>query len=108
MAQYIIPERKVEILSLIKAGKLSIAEAAKTLLITEDTIKRWIRIQSRSGRGPTTELQRLRRERQELKAIIQELKRRQGKTPVATRQFSVVKKPSAIVGKRINSSRNPR
>lgn len=52
---------------------MSIIDAAKTFLVTEDTIKKWMRKQSKNGHTSSTEVSRLRQENQELKAIIGEM-----------------------------------
>jgi len=53
---------------------MSVIDAAKTFLVTEALIKKWMKKQSNSGYTSTTpELQRMRQEIQELKAIIGEM-----------------------------------
>ncbi len=49
MATYVTPEQRAKILSAIKDEGMSIVDAAKTFLVTEDTIKKWMRKQSRNG-----------------------------------------------------------
>ncbi|HQU07941.1 MAG: hypothetical protein B7X04_03115 [Parcubacteria group bacterium 21-54-25] len=73
MAQYITPEQRAKIISAIKDEGMSIPDAAKTFLIAEYTIKKWLRKQSKNGHTSSTEVQRLRQENQELKAIIGEM-----------------------------------
>jgi len=73
MATYINPEQRAKILSSIKDEGMSIPDAAKTFLITEDTIRKWMRKQTRNGHTSSTEVQRLKQENQELKAIIGEM-----------------------------------
>ncbi len=73
MAQYIKPEQRAKIMSAIKDEGMSIPDAAKTFLVAEDTIKKWFRKQTRNGHTSSTEVQRLRQENQELKAIIGEM-----------------------------------
>jgi transposase len=43
MATFISPEQRAKILSAIKDEGMSIPDAAKTFLITEDTIRKWMR-----------------------------------------------------------------
>lgn len=73
MATYVNAEQRAKILSAIKDEGMSIIDAAKTFLITEDTIKKWMRKQSKNGHTSSTEVQRLRQENQDLKAIIGEM-----------------------------------
>ena len=70
MSQHISLEQRAKILSAIKDEGMSIVDAAKTFLITEDTIKRWMRRQTKNGHTSSTEVQRLKQENQDLKAII--------------------------------------
>ncbi len=73
MATHVTPEQKAKILSAIKDEGMSIVDAAKTFLVTEDTIKKWMRKQSRNGHTSSTEMQRIKQENQDLKAIIGEM-----------------------------------
>jgi transposase len=73
MSQHISLEQRAKILSSIKDEGLSIQDAAKTFLITEDTIRRWMRRQTKNGHTSSTEVQRLKQENQELKTIIGEM-----------------------------------
>lgn len=73
MATYISPEQRAKILSTIKTEGMSIPDAAKTFMITEETIKRWIRKQTKNAHTSSTELAKLRQENLELKAIIGEM-----------------------------------
>ncbi len=73
MATYVNAEQRAKILSAIKDEGMSIVDAAKTFLITEDTIKKWMRKQSRNGHTSSTEVQRLKQENQDLKTIIGEM-----------------------------------
>lgn len=73
MATYISPEHRARILSSVKDEGMSITDAAKTFLITEDTIKKWMRKQTKNAHTSSTEVTRLRQENQELKAIIGEM-----------------------------------
>lgn len=73
MATYVSPEQRAKILSAIKDEGMSIIDAAKTFLVTEDTIKKWMRKQSKNGHTSSTEMQKLRQENQDLKAIIGEM-----------------------------------
>jgi transposase-like protein len=70
MAQHVSAEQRAKILSSIKDEGVSITEAAKQFLITEDTIKKWMRKQSKNGHTSSTEVQRLKQENQFLKIII--------------------------------------
>ena len=73
MAQHVTAEQRAKILSAIKDEGMSIIDAAKTFLITEDTIKKWMRKQSKNGHTSSTEVQRLKQENQDLKTIIGEM-----------------------------------
>ena len=73
MATHVSAEQRAKILSSIKDEGMSITDAAKTFLITEDTIKKWMRKQSRNGHTSSTEVQRLKQENQDLKTIIGEM-----------------------------------
>lgn len=73
MAIHITPEQKAKILSAIKDDGMSIPDAAKTFVVTEDTIKKWMRKQSRNGHTSSTEVQRLKQENEQLKSIIGEM-----------------------------------
>ncbi len=73
MATYISPEQRAKIISAVKDEGMSIIDAAKTFLITEDTIRKWLRKQTKNGHTSSTEVQRLKQENQELKAIIGEM-----------------------------------
>lgn len=70
MATHVSPEQRARILSAIKDEGMSIIDAAKTFLVTEDTIKKWMRKQSKNGHTSSTEFQRMKQEIQELRAII--------------------------------------
>ena len=69
MAQYISPKKRAEILSLITDDGMSVIDAAKTFSTTEKAVVKWLANYSRA------EVQRLKQERKDLKAIIKELKR---------------------------------
>ena len=73
MATYISPEQRAKILSAIKNEGMSIPDASKTFMITEETIKKWIRKQTKNAHTSSTELAKLRQENIELKAIIGEM-----------------------------------
>ena len=73
MATYISPEQRAKILSAIKNEGMSIPYASKTFIITEETIKKWIRKQTKNAHTSSTELAKLRQENIELKAIIGEM-----------------------------------
>ena len=73
MAQYIMPEQRAKILSAIKDEGMSIPDAAKTFMVAEYTVKKWLRKQTKNGHTSSTEVQRLKQENQELKAIIGEM-----------------------------------
>lgn len=73
MAQYITPEQRAKILSAIKDEGMSVPDAAKTFLVTEKTVRTWLRKQPKNGHTSSTEMLRLKQENQELKAIIGEM-----------------------------------
>ena len=70
MAQYISPENRAKIISSIKDEGMSIIDAAKTYLVAEKTIRKWLRTQSRNSHTSSTEVQRLKQENALLKEII--------------------------------------
>lgn len=73
MATFVSPEQRAKILSAVKDEGMSIPDAAKTFLIREETVKKWMRKQTKNGHTSSTEVQRLKQENQELKAIIGEM-----------------------------------
>lgn len=73
MAQFITPEQRAKIISAIKDEGMSLADAAKTFLVSDITIRRWLRKQPRNGHTSSTEVQRLKQENESLKAIIGEM-----------------------------------
>ena len=73
MATYVSPEQRAKILSAVKDEGMSIIDAAKTFLVTEDTIRKWMRRQVKNSHTSSTEVQRLKQENQDLKAIIGEM-----------------------------------
>ncbi len=73
MAKYISPEQRSSILSSIKNDGMSIPDAAKTFMIREDTIKKWIRKQTKNSHTSNTEIEKLKKENNELKTIIGEM-----------------------------------
>jgi transposase len=73
MATYVSPEQRAKILSAVKDEGMSIIDAAKTFLVTEDTIRKWMRKQTKNSHTSSTEVQRLKQENQDLKAIIGEM-----------------------------------
>jgi len=73
MAQYITPEQRAKIISAIKDEGMSVPDAAKTFLVAEKTIRTWLRKQPKNSHTSSTEVQRLKQENQELKAIIGEM-----------------------------------
>ena len=73
MATYISPEQRAKILSSIKDDGMSILDAATTYLVTEKTIRVWLRKQTRNAHTSSTEVQRLKQENQMLKEVIGEM-----------------------------------
>jgi len=73
MGQYIAPEQRAKILSAVKDEDMSLPDAAKTFMVSEYTVKKWLRRQTKNGHTSSTEVQRLKQENQELKAIIGEM-----------------------------------
>jgi len=73
MATYISPEQRAKILSAVKDEGMSIIDAAKTFLVTETTIRSWMRKQTRNAHTSSTEVQRLKQENQTLKELIGDL-----------------------------------
>lgn len=73
MATYISPEQRAKILSSIKDEGMSITDAAKTFLVTEKTIRGWLRKQTRNAHTSSTEVQKLKQENQMLKEVIGEM-----------------------------------
>jgi len=73
MSTRISPEQRAKILSAIKDEGMAITDAAKTFLLTEETIRKWMRKSTKNGHTSSTEVQRLKQENQELKTIIGEM-----------------------------------
>lgn len=73
MATFITPEQRAKIISAVKDEGMGIPDAAKTFLVTEGTIRKWLRRQTKNSHTSSTEVQRLKQENQELKAIIGEM-----------------------------------
>ena len=73
MAQHITPEQRAKVLSAIKDEGMSIPDAAKTFLVSESTLQKWVRKQTRNSHTSSSEVQRLREQVQELQAIIGEM-----------------------------------
>ena len=61
------------LISAVKDDGMSIPDAAKTFLIREETIKKWLRKQTKNTHTSSTEVTRLNQENVELKAIIGEM-----------------------------------
>ncbi|MBI2989682.1 MAG: transposase [Candidatus Magasanikbacteria bacterium] len=70
MASPIPQEVKAKILSSIKDDGVSIAQASTTYNVTEETLRKWLRATIDNGGTSSSEIQRLRRENQQLKEII--------------------------------------
>ncbi len=70
MAHYVSPETRAKILSAIKDEGMSIIDAAKTYSVSDKTIRKWMRVQSRNGHTSSTEVQKLRQQVAELQGII--------------------------------------
>lgn len=77
MAAYTSPEQRAKVLSAIKDDGMSILDAAKTFLVTEDAIKKWMLKQTENGHASSEEIQRLKQENQKLKITIGEMVLRQ-------------------------------
>ena len=60
-------------MSAVKDDGMSIPDAAKTFLISEKTVRKWLRGQTKNAHTSSTEVTRLRQENQDLKAIIGEM-----------------------------------
>jgi len=73
MAQYISPEQRAKIISAVKDEGMSITDAAKTFLVVEQTIRRWLRKQTKNAHTSSTEMQRVKQENLLLKEIIGEM-----------------------------------
>lgn len=73
MAQYITPEQRAKVLSAIKDEGMSIPDAAKTFLVSESTLQKWVRKQTRNSHTSSSEVQRLRQRIQELHTVIGKL-----------------------------------
>jgi len=70
MSQYISPEQRAKVIASVKEDGMSIMHAAKTHSISEKTVRKWLRQQTRNAHTSSTEVQRLRQEVQDLRAII--------------------------------------
>ncbi|MEQ1903121.1 MAG: helix-turn-helix domain-containing protein [Pirellulaceae bacterium] len=73
MATHVNSEQRAKIISAVKDEGMSIPDAAKTFLIREDTIKKWLRKQTKNSHTSSTEVQRLRQRVQDLQVIIGEM-----------------------------------
>lgn len=73
MATYISPEQRAKIISSIKDEGMSIIDAAKTYLVTEKTIRSWLRKQTKNAHTSSTEVQKLRQENDQLKMLLGEM-----------------------------------
>lgn len=70
MAQHISPEQKAKIISAVKDDGMSISDAAKTFLVSEFSLKKWLRRQTKNAHTSSTEVQKLKEEVRALKEII--------------------------------------
>ena len=73
MATFVSGEQRAKIISAVKDEGMSLPDAAKTFLVREETIKKWLRKQTKNSHTSSTEVLRLKQENQELKAIIGEM-----------------------------------
>lgn len=82
MSQHISPEKKATILSAVKDEGMGIVNAAKKHGISEKTIRKWLRKQTKNEHTSAAEVEKLKRENQTLKMILgrvalnQEIKRK--------------------------------
>lgn len=70
MASPIPQDVKAKILSSIKDDGVSIAQASTTYNVTEETLRKWLRATIDNSSTSGSEIQRLRKENQQLKEII--------------------------------------
>lgn len=70
MAQFISGEQKAKILSAIKDEGMSIIDASKTYTVSEKTIRKWMKQQTKNAHTSQTEVQRLKQKIYELEAFI--------------------------------------
>lgn len=70
MSQYVSPEQKAKIVSSVKDEGMSITEAAKIYLVSESTLRKWLRRQTKNAHTSTTEVQKLKEENRALKELI--------------------------------------
>lgn len=63
---------------------MSMPDAAKTYLVTEKTIRGWLRKQTRNAHTSSTEVQRLKQENQMLKEMIGEISLHQKMTKTSS------------------------
>lgn len=70
MSQYVSPEQKAKIVSSIKDEGMSITEASKIYLVSESTLRKWLRRQTKNAHTSSTEVQKLKEENRALKELI--------------------------------------
>jgi transposase-like protein len=75
MAHYVSPEQRAKIISAIKDDGMSVIDAAKTFSTTEEAITKWMTKQAQKEHASSNGIQRLKKENQELMAIIKEMKK---------------------------------
>jgi len=73
MAQFISPEKREVILSCITDEGMGIVNAAKKHNISEKTIRKWMRKQTKNEHTSATEVEKLKRENQALKIMLGEI-----------------------------------
>ena len=70
MGQYISPETRAKIIAAIKDEGMDLIDAATTYSVSDKTIRKWLRKQTRNSHTSSTEVERLKRENQALKELI--------------------------------------
>lgn len=73
MSQFISPEKKEAILSAVKDDGVGIVNAAKKHNVSEKTVRKWLRQQTKNEHTSATEVERLKRENQTLKVMLGEV-----------------------------------
>ena len=73
MAQYISSEKRENILSAVKDEGMGIVNTAKKHNVSEKTIRKWLRKQTKNEHTSAAEVEKLKRENQALKIMLGEV-----------------------------------
>lgn len=70
MSTFFSPETRAKIISAVKDEGMSIPEASKTFSVSEYTLRKWLRKQTRNAHTSSSEVQKLKDENRALKELI--------------------------------------